>query len=64
MAILHGLRTPTSEQRPFMPGFSDALSDVQVAALAAYVRARFTDRPPWQDLERSVATARKEGASP
>ena len=64
MAILQGLRTTTPEQRPFMPGFSDALSDAQVAALAAYVRARFTDRPPWQDLERSVATARKEGASP
>ncbi|MFC5520751.1 c-type cytochrome [Polaromonas jejuensis] len=64
MAILQGLRTSTPEQRPFMPGFSDALSDAQVAALAAYVRARFTDQPPWSDLERSVATARKEGTSP
>ena len=64
MAILQGLRTSTAEQRPFMPGFADALSDVQVAALAAYVRARFTDQPPWNNLERSVATARKEGTSP
>lgn len=64
MAILQGLRTSTVEQRPFMPGFADALSDAQVAALAAYVRTRFTDQPPWSDVERSVAAARKEGASP
>ena len=64
MAILQGLRSSTAEQRPFMPGFSDALGDAQVAAVAAYVRARFTNRPPWEDLEHSVATARKEGASP
>lgn len=64
LAILQGLRAPTLDRGPLMPPFAETLGDAQIAAVAAYVRARFTDRPPWPDLERSVARARKETSLP
>ena len=64
MAILAGLRTPTTDERPLMPAYGETLSDAQIAAVAAYVRARYTDRPPWPDLERTVAKVRKDRSSP
>lgn len=64
MAILSGLRTPTTDERPLMPAYGDTLSDAQIAAVAAYARARYTERPPWPDLERTVAKVRKDRSSP
>ncbi|QJQ94516.1 MULTISPECIES: cytochrome c [Halomonadaceae] len=60
--ILHGIDTPTLEAEPLMPGFANALSDEQVADLTAYLRARFTDLPAWDDLEDEVARARASDA--
>ena len=38
-------------------------SDAQVAQIAAYLRARFGDRPPWPaNLERAVHRARAAAA--
>ena len=59
--ILHGLPWREGHAGPYMPAFADALTDAQVAALAAYVRARYTDLPPWPDIEATVGTARHEG---
>jgi mono/diheme cytochrome c family protein len=42
-----------------MPAFADMLSDTQVQELAAYLRARFTDKPPWPDVQAAVAEARQ-----
>ena len=64
MAVMQGLHSPTTEARPYMPAFSETLSDAQIAAVLNYSRARFTDRPAWIDLEESAAKARKEIASP
>jgi len=60
--ILYGL--PAAEEgaaSPVMPAYAGALSDAELAELLAYLRARFSDRPPWADLARQVAEARKAG---
>lgn len=57
-AILQGLQAPVGETRPLMPAFADSLTDPQVAEIAAYVRARYTDHPAWNGLERTVRAAR------
>lgn len=64
MAILAGLHAPTTDERPLMPAYGDTLSDAQIAAVAAYARVRYTDRPAWPDLERTVAKVRKDRSSP
>jgi mono/diheme cytochrome c family protein len=57
--ILQGLAPPDGERGPIMPGFSGALTDEQVAALAVYLRATYTDRPAWRNLDREVRSARQ-----
>jgi mono/diheme cytochrome c family protein len=59
--ILHGLPWREGNVGPYMPSFADALTDAQVAALAAYVRAHYSDLPAWPDLEATVREARREG---
>ena len=44
--------------------FADSLIDAQVAAVLAYARARYTDRPAWPKLEKTVREARKESTQP
>jgi len=57
--ILDGIREPGTPETGFMPGFRDALDDRQVAALAAYLRARFAPgKAAWVGLEEAVATMR------
>ncbi|MBB6252064.1 cytochrome c [Nitrospirillum iridis] len=63
-AILEGLRPPVGAAGPFMPPFANSLTDGQVAEVAAYLRARYSDRPAWTNLTRESATARKEGQQP
>ncbi len=56
--ILEGA-TPTENAyfvRP-MPGFPQ-LSDADLANLAAFVRARYSQEPPWRDLEARIIQAR------
>jgi mono/diheme cytochrome c family protein len=42
-----------------MPGFSGALTDPQIVALAGYVRAHFSRRPPWTDVAAVLADVRR-----
>jgi len=58
--VLHGLRPPAGRSGPTMPAFADTLSDRQIADIVAYLRARYTDKPPWPDLAQSVAQIRRE----
>ena len=58
--ILWGLPALDEQRRPIMPGFAGTLSDRQLADLLAYVRARFSDKPPWTDLEKDIRAARAE----
>ena len=59
--ILQGVQPATGPRGPYMPAFAGTLSDGQVAAIAAYVRARYSDRPPWKDLTSAVAKGRRQG---
>ena len=61
--ILHGLQPPVGRSGPYMPGFADSLSDRQIGEIVAYLRARHGSGPPWPNLERAVAHARKEAGS-
>ena len=57
--ILHGIQVPAHDGLGTMPGFKDSLGDAQVAALAAYLRARFApDRPAWEDVASTVKRLR------
>lgn len=57
--ILDGIQDPAFVEIGHMPAFRHALSDAQVADLAAYLRARFApDQPAWPELEAAVARAR------
>jgi mono/diheme cytochrome c family protein len=43
-----------------MPGYAPALTDADVARLAAYLRRTRTDRPPWTDVEKKVTAVRRQ----
>ncbi len=62
--MLEGLRPPLGPRGPYMPAYADMFNDAQVGALAAYIRARYSDEPAWPDLGHAVAQARKEGGTP
>ena len=48
------------EPGAFMPGFAAAYTDSQVAAIVGHLRATYTDRPPWPDVEREVRKVRQQ----
>ncbi|KQT53687.1 alcohol dehydrogenase [Aureimonas sp. Leaf454] len=61
--ILYGLPAPEGESGPIMPGFSGALRNEDVVDLLAYLRATFSDQPPWSDpavLVEEIRTNRTE----
>jgi mono/diheme cytochrome c family protein len=62
--VLNGLPAAGSKQSPIMPGFANAMDDHQVAALAHYLRAHFTDKPPWTDIDKSISDARANARAP
>ncbi len=59
--ILQGIPWREGKAAPYMPSFASALTDAQVAQLAGYLRATYSDRPAWSNLPAEVAKAR--GAS-
>jgi mono/diheme cytochrome c family protein len=60
--ILWGLPAQDEQRRPIMPGFAGTLNDRQLADLLAYVRARFSDKPPWTDIDKDIRDARAGGS--
>jgi mono/diheme cytochrome c family protein len=52
--VLAGLPAAEGERSPIMPGFAGALSEAQLTDLLTYLRARFSDKPPWTDVARDV----------
>jgi nicotinate dehydrogenase subunit B len=58
--IVHGLAPPTGRSGPTMPAYGESFSDRQLADIAAYLRARYTDKLPWPNVPQAVAEARKE----
>lgn len=58
--IIRGVRPPVGAQGPYMPPFGQTLTDRQVADIVAYLQARY-GTVQWDDLDKQVAKARKEG---
>ncbi len=56
--VLYGLPAAEAAHAPVMPGFAGAMNDAQAAALARYLRVRFSDKGPWTDIAKSVHDAR------
>jgi len=46
-----------------MPGYAAALSDSDIARLAAYLRRTRTDKPAWTDIEQKIGAARAQRTS-
>jgi mono/diheme cytochrome c family protein len=63
--ILDGIDWNGSKTEHFMPAFSDMLTDAQIADIANYTRAMYSNRGPWPALDSSaVAKIRKESPKP
>ena len=56
--VLSGIHPTAGERSPIMPGFADSMSDDQIAALLDYLRARFSNQPPWTNSADIVREAR------
>ena len=61
--VLYGLQPAPDEHGAYMPGFAASLTDHQLAAVLGFLRARFTDRPAWSDLEDQVKHIRQDKSS-
>ncbi|MGA7806610.1 MAG: cytochrome c [Bradyrhizobium sp.] len=57
--VLSGIRPVEGERSPIMPGFAASMNDAQIAAVLNYLRARFSKRPAWRDVETTVEDARR-----
>lgn len=57
--MLRGLTAEEGQSGVAMPSFYNALSDADMARLAAYLRRTRTTLPPWKDLEKKAADVRK-----
>ncbi|RVU84007.1 cytochrome c [Leucothrix sargassi] len=57
--ILDGVRTNQGISGIVMPGFRDAFSDKDIAAITAYLR-QATGKSPWPDLEKKVGDIRNQ----
>jgi mono/diheme cytochrome c family protein len=60
--IMDGIHPHPGMSYYLMPGFSTILTDEQVAALAAYLRAAFTDQPSWPQIDQEVHRVRSQAA--
>ncbi|HWI26527.1 MAG TPA: cytochrome c [Stellaceae bacterium] len=57
--ILDGIHPEEGQRGPSMPGFSGSFTDQQMAALLRYLRARYSDRGPWQTLDSRIHDIRQ-----
>jgi mono/diheme cytochrome c family protein len=58
--ILRGVSAEEGMPGVVMPAFGDALSDDDVARIAAYLRRTRTSLPPWPDLAAKIAEIHRE----
>jgi mono/diheme cytochrome c family protein len=57
--VLSGIPAVEGERSPIMPGFAAGMNDDQISALLKYLRARFSNRPEWTGVEKTIAEARR-----
>ena len=58
--VLDGIGVREGGPGLVMPGYAAALSDADIARLAAYLRRTRTDKPPWTDIEKKIAAIRQQ----
>jgi mono/diheme cytochrome c family protein len=58
--ILSGNGWHGEDSMNYMPAFNQVYNDQQIADLASYIRATYSQRGPWQDVETMVAKVRQE----
>jgi len=58
--VSEGLHPDSGEAGARMPGFAGELTDAQIVAVVQYLRAHFSDRPPWNDVDETLRRIRKE----
>jgi mono/diheme cytochrome c family protein len=56
--VRDGIHPPNGQRGPIMPGFEGALTNQQIAALANYVRQQYSQKPGWQNVDKTVSNAR------
>lgn len=56
--VINGIQPPSGAPEKSMPRFGQSLNDGQIADLAAYMRARFTQKAAWDDVTERVKQAR------
>jgi mono/diheme cytochrome c family protein len=56
--VLNGISAADGIPGAVMPGFGHALSDRDIARIAAYLRRTRTALPPWPDLDAQIAALR------
>jgi mono/diheme cytochrome c family protein len=61
--VLNGIGIAEGGAGLVMPSYAAALSDADIARLAAYLRRTRTDKPPWTDIEKKIAAARAQRSS-
>lgn len=57
-AVLEGVPAPAGSRGRTMPPRATQINDADMAALAAFVRNRFTDKPAWSGVAEAVREAR------
>jgi mono/diheme cytochrome c family protein len=62
--VLNGIGISDGGPGLVMPGYAAALTDADIARLAAYLRRTRTDAPPWIEVEKKVAAIRQQAAAP
>jgi mono/diheme cytochrome c family protein len=58
--VLKGVSATEGIPGVVMPSFAHALSDADIARIAAYLRRTRTNLPPWPDLDKKIATIRRQ----
>jgi mono/diheme cytochrome c family protein len=61
--ILRGIGAEEGLPGVVMPAFGGALSDADVARIAAYLRRTRTSLPPWPDLATKIAGIRRQNGA-
>ena len=61
--VLDGIGVGEGGPGLVMPGYAAALSDADIARLAAYLRRTRTNVPPWTDMEKRIAAIRQQWSS-
>jgi mono/diheme cytochrome c family protein len=57
--VLSGVRPVEGERSPIMPGFAASMNDEEIVALLNFLRSRFSRKPAWTGVEKTVEDARR-----